>query len=264
MTGAQTVFRSLVIACGLLAASCNDNPAAKFIQKGTFNLSDDLMNASFSLAFTDQVQAPFDATFPIKTYGSVFATPYVDAAHTFEVGMNLNLQALYDNDFAQMTPTSTLPNGMSFPVKTPFPLIEVDAGSIVSGVGAKVLAYLDIKAFKWLGLATMVRGLDKNFPANLEVSQVFLFDKQGAPALVGTFFGPKLANDGTVERSGGLAIFANVKALAELRGSSRQPMEIRPEGPLEIRGARAEYYRTHPAELQKAAEAMAKALSELK
>jgi hypothetical protein len=79
--------------------------------------------------------------------------------------------------------------------------------------------------------------------------------------VVGSFFGPKLDPDGAVVRSGGLALFANVKALIDARADgSSGAIELRPVGEPEVRGPNAEHYRKNPAQLEKAIQAALDAL----
>lgn len=259
-------FKNLVVVLGvvsgLLGASCNGNPAKQYIEKATFKLSDDLQSARVALVFTDKVKAAFETDFAIKDYGSVFTLPFEEGKQAFSAGFDLNMGVVYDTSFAQLEPTSSLPNGL--PLGLPNPVVAVPAGS-VSGGAAQFLAYVDIKGLSWLGMATMIEAVDANFPAGLSISQVFRRNKDGVPEVFGSFFGPTLNSDGTVAKAGGLAIFANVKALiTSAKEQADGTLELRPEAGLELSGPAAAYYRSHPVELSRVGKAYAEALSSLR
>ena len=63
---------------------------------------------------------------------------------------------------------------------------------------------------------------DAYFPAGLSISQSFLNNSQGAPAILASVFGPTLNMDGTLLRSGGIALFANVRQLIEGAKQARE------------------------------------------
>jgi hypothetical protein len=255
----STLSAFLILGFALSTTSCNDSKK-KYIDKAVFDLSPDLKSARVTLVFTDLVKSSLKTTFNIKDYGNVFTVPYMEGAQAFQAGFDLNMDVIYDNDFIEMTPTLNLPNGMTTGVSRP--LVQISAGSLGDGA-AEFLAYVDISEWSWLGMATMIKKVDEQFPQDLIVSQVFLRDSAGEPAVFGSFFGPKLNADGTVAKSGGLAIFANVKALAAARGDAQQPVELRSEPGLILSGKRASFYRSNPAALEKIGALYSKALSEL-
>jgi hypothetical protein len=246
-------------ALAIAAASCK--PAAKYLEKVTFDINPELSRAQVALVFTDKVRSNFAADFAIKDYGNLFTTPFSEGVQPFRAGFDLNLAVLMDNDFIQMAPTTTLPNGM--PLGTGGALVQVDAGSLGGG-SAEFFGYVDIRELKWLGMASMVRLVDDNFPADLVLSQVFLRDSSGNPAVFASFFGPKLNTDGSVSLPGGFALFANTKALFAAQGGRSGPIELRPESELQLSGPAAAHYRANPAELVRLGELWSRALNELR
>ena len=57
-------------------------------------------------------------------------------------------------------------------------------------------------------------------------------DEQGNPSVVGSIFGPKLNEDGSIDKAGGFALFANVRQLMDsglLRGG--KPVDLYPVMP---------------------------------
>jgi hypothetical protein len=232
----------------------------KYIDKAVFEISPDLNTAKVSLVFTQRVRANFSNEFAIKDYGTLYTLPFVQGSQPFQAGFNLNMSVLYDNEYVQMEPTSTLPNGM--PLGTDVPLVQVNAGVAFSR-NAQFLAYLDIRSLRWLGMATLIKAVDENFPTDLMVSQVFLRDQQGKPAVFGTFFGPRLNPDGTVAQPGGLSVFANVKALLGARSDTQLTIELKPEPGLILSGPAAEHYRAHPQELERVGDRFLEALGSL-
>jgi len=249
----------LILGFALTTTSCNDSKK-KYIDKAIFDLSPDLKSASVTLVFTDLVKSTLNTSSNIKNYGQVFTTPYLAGTQPFQAGVNLNMSVIYDNEFIEMSPTMTLPNGMATGVNRP--LVQISAGALADGA-AEFLAYVDISEWSWLGMATMIKKVDTQFPADLVVSQVFLRDSAGVPAVFGSFFGPSLNANGGVAKFGGLALFANVKALAAARGDSNRPVELSAEPGLILSGKRASFYQSNPAALEKIGALYSKALSEL-
>jgi hypothetical protein len=259
----QKILRTWMVAiCAWMASSCNDK-AADYLQKATFDLSDDFKSARIALVFTPKVKATFGSDFSIKDYGNLFTLPYVEGQQPFTAGFDLDMNVLYDNEYVEMAPTERLPNGL--PLGLPHAVVGVEAGSIG---GAHFHAYLDIKELSWLGMAVMIDAVDENFPEDLSVSQVFRRDAAGNPEVFGTFFGPMLDKQGNVIQSGGLALFANVKALIDARAEGRVnaagAVELSPEAGFELSGPAAAYYRAHPAELGRISQKYMEALSNLR
>ena len=249
---------ALVAIAALAAASCK--PTAKYLDRVAFKIDPDLNTASVALVFSDKVRPNFSADFAIKDYGNLYTRPFSEGVQPFQAGLDLNLSILLDNEYVQMTPTYVLPNGM--PLGTGGPLVQVGAGGIGNG-SAEFFGYLDIRELKWLGMSAMIRLVDENFPADIVISQVFLRDTAGEPAVFASFFGPKLNADGSVARPGGFALFANTRALFSAQGDRRGTIELFPESELQLAGPAAEHYRAHPVELARLGELWSKALSQL-
>ncbi len=227
----------------------------KFIEKATFEISDTLENLRASLVFTNKVKAPFSGGFAVKQYGGVFINPYTTTT-PFEAGFNLNLNIIYDQDYIHLAPTTTLPNGM--PTGLPYAVVEVNLGEVWEDK-LELLAYVDIRKGEWLGMAGLVSLIDENFPSGLVLSQVFLRDKTGRPAILGSFFGPYVNEQGQLLRAGGLALFANWKGIKDAIGMRRGKIDFFPEDKIVLSGPEAPYYESHPRELKKVAEKFMKA-----
>ncbi|OFZ81395.1 MAG: hypothetical protein A2583_05840 [Bdellovibrionales bacterium RIFOXYD1_FULL_53_11] len=185
--------------------------------------SDDLMNMSLSLVFADNIQTTMsgDITTP---YGNFFMIPYA-TTQPFEIGFNLDMSIFYDQEYVGLTPTTMLPNGT--PIGIPYPVIEIKKPTPIHEK-FDIYGYVDIGHYSWIGVAAIFSFMnDKYFPAGLSVSQVFLRNDLGQPAILASVFGPTLNPDNTIKVAGGISVFANVKQLIEEYGA--EPMNFKAE-----------------------------------
>lgn len=204
-----TLFSALLV----LNTGCN----FKIIDKVTFALNPNLESARVSLIFAKDIQTDIGGTFSVKDYGYVFANPSTPDA-PFNVGFDLNLSIVNDNDYIHYTPTTKLPSDDPLPTLINRALAQIQ---LEKPVGQKfdVYAYVDILGREWLGVAMILNYIDqKNFPAGLSFSRNFLKDKQGVPRAAAVIFGPKVDSAGNLVVPGGIALFANVAALIKGNG----------------------------------------------
>lgn len=237
------VYFACAAAMSFALAGCKKEDL-KFIDRVKFDFSDNLELASFGLLFTDKVKSEFFGTFNVKDYGYVYLNPYTPTT-PFEVGFNLYwTRIVNDTDYVKLQPTSYLPNGEPTGLN---PLVELKMGHSVSDK-YDMLAYVDVKNHSWLGTALIIQALNTNlFPEGLTIRQVYQRDEANNPVIMGYAFGPTTNPDGSLKRAGGLALFANVRYLAEHRLTG----EFKADAKIQLEGPAASYYEQHPSELLK-------------
>lgn len=202
-----------LVAAALGLAGCKEQN--KIIEKVTFKPSENLEVVRVSLVFTPRIQSDLAGGFAVKHYGYLFINPYT-ASQRFEIGFDLNTAIVNEQDYVHLSPTTVLPNGM--PIGLPHAVVEVRSPEPISPK-FDLYAYVDVLHLEWLGVAAMFSFVnDQYFPPGLSVNQAFLQDDQGRPGVIASVFGPTVASDGTLVRSGGIALFANVKRLIDHLG----------------------------------------------
>jgi hypothetical protein len=181
-----------------------------YFEKIKVDISENLESIKLSLVFKNTVKFDYSGRFMVQEYGSVFLTPFT-ATQPFEIGFDLSTNVFNDQDYVNLDPTKFLPNGM--PTGLTYPVVQVSGKTPVSDK-FDIFGYVDVKHFAWLGASAMLTVLDKQkLPENIFVQKTFMRDDANNPTVYGSVFGPELNSDGTVKRSAGVAVFANVKAL---------------------------------------------------
>ncbi len=242
-TWKSALLFAVVAALALSLTGCKKDNS--LIEKVTFKPTDDLRYVRIALTFSPNVQSDMVGSFQIKNYGILFVSPYT-STQRFEVGFDLDYASIInDQDYIHVEPTGTLPNGM--PIGLAYPVVEVRGDKPIHEK-FDLFGYVDILHGEWLGVAAMFSFInDKNFPANLSVSQVFFRDNEGIPRVMASVFGPKLNADGTLARNGGISLFANVRELLRDVGVERS---FYPERRPHLTGSAASLYEGNPKQLK--------------
>jgi hypothetical protein len=226
---------------------------SRLIEKVTFKPSQNLEVIRVSLVFGSKIKSDFAGSFSIKDYGYLFLNPYT-TTQPFEIGFDLNTSIVNEQDYIDITPTTVLPNGL--PIGIPQAVVEIKSPTPIHPK-FDIFGYVDILSKSWLGLAAMFSQIDEYFPMGLSVSQSFLSNAQGAPGVFASVFGPTVGSDGSIVRSGGIAVFANVRQLIEDMKAGR--IKPTPEGEfvfepsdeeIQLNGPAAPYYEEHPEALE--------------
>lgn len=254
-------MRSLIVALmAVCVFSTGCNKEDRLIDKVTFKPSDNLETIRVSLQFTKKVQADWAGGFALKHYGYIFVNPYTEA-QPFEVGFDLNTAIVNEQDYVNITPTTVFPNGV--PLGIDHALVQVQAETPIHPK-FDLYAYVDVLKQQWLGLASIFSFLsDRYFPAGLSISQIFWRDPAGNPGIIGAAFGPKVRPDGSLERAGGIAVLANVRAL--LASGKLQPgraVTFEALGSIELKGPAAPQYQGNTKALLKIEQNLINGLNE--
>ncbi len=207
LTLGRSTSTILFLLSSLFLTGCLDN----YIEKVVFEPSADLTNIHFSLIFSDDVKIKYDKKFKIKDFGYVYLEKYRKNQNPFQIGVNLKTSIVNEQDYVNIQPTDKLPNNMSLPVA--FPMIAIRSNESLAP-GFDFLAYIDVKYKSWIGVVALFDPTDESFPADLMLSQIFLRDQAGNPALVAQIFGPHQMADGT-KKQAGVALFGNFRALTK-------------------------------------------------
>lgn len=210
---------------GASAALTGCRGQSKLIEKVNVQVYENLEAVRVSLVFTNKVKSDLAFSFALKEYGYAFLSPHT-ATQPFEVGFDLNTSIVNEQDYAHLQPTTVFPNGV--PMGLPYALAEVRAETQLHSK-FDAYAYVDVLLQSWLGTATMFRfPKQEYFPRGLTISQVFLRDAQGNPGVIASIFGPELNSNGSVKRSGGIALLANVKQLVSMHRAKMNPSQHQP------------------------------------
>ncbi len=247
----KKVATHLAIAVLVFSTGCK-NGGLKLIDSITFKPSDDLEVVRISLVFSRNVKSDLAGAFSIKDYGFLFINPY-NQTEPFEVGFSLNTRIVNDQDFVNLTPTQVLPNGL--PIGGPdYALVQISSPTPISSK-FDLFGYADVLRGDWLGVAAMFTFInDQYFPEGLSIGQTFMRNQQGDPGVIAKVFGPTLKVDGTLERAGGIAVFANVRQLIDkgLVGPNAKPRKFYPEQTMPlVEGPQSPKYRGNLKALQR-------------
>jgi hypothetical protein len=181
-----------------------------------FEVAPNRESLTVTVNFDPSIQADFGGSYLVKNYGSVFVDPYVSKDEPFKVGFNLNTSIFFDNEYMTLTPTSMLPTG------TPIPSLigRVMVSARIPNLNTPNLIpyiYVDIPQVPsdgvWVGTVVLMNFTNQYFPAGLSISENFLKGRNGVPRLTAMVFGPKVDQNNHIIVPGGIAIFANIKAL---------------------------------------------------
>jgi xanthosine utilization system XapX-like protein len=215
-------FRLGLLVVFVLALMGCKSQQSNMIEKVTYRPSDDLQTITVSLLFKEDVQSNMDGEI-YTDYGVFFMKPYSIDEH-FQIGFELDMDIFYDQEYVGLSPVMTLPNGL--PIGIPYPVVEVKSPTPIDPK-FDMYGYVDVGHLSWLGVSTMFNFMnDENFPADLAITSVFLRDNEGKPGIIASVFGPSLAQDGTLIRSGGISLFANVRQLIKQWIDSGRSAEI--------------------------------------
>jgi hypothetical protein len=236
-----------VLAAALAFASfgCN-NPVPSIIDHVTFQPSDNLEVVQVAVVFASAIKSDFADEMTIGNYGYLFIDPFT-TNQPFEVGFDLNTSIFNEQSYVGIAPTEVLPNGV--PIGLPNAVVQLNDPKPISSQ-FDLYGYVDVLKTSWLGVAAMFQVIDQYFPAGLTVSQVFMRDSAGDPGIIADAFGPVLNADGTVQKAGGVALFANIRQLiANGTLVAGKKTEFRPEPGLKLSGPAAASYEGRIAKL---------------
>ncbi|MGK5087975.1 hypothetical protein WDW86_10485 [Bdellovibrionota bacterium FG-2] len=242
----SVLFICLAVASAAVMSGCKYK--SSIIQKATFQVSENLETVRVSLVFTDKIKSDLAGGFTLKDYGYLFINPFTQA-QPFEIGFSLNTSIVNDQDYISLTPTMVLPNGV--PIGIPYGLVEIRSPNPISPK-FDIFGYVDVLHANWVGVAAMFGFLnDEYFPEGLTVSQAFLNDGAGHAGIIASVFGPTLKADGTLQRAGGIAVFANIRQLINQGQNYRgKPIDAKPLPKLYIQGPNAASYEHNGVKLQ--------------
>ena len=225
---------------------------ASVIDGVAFKIDPNVQTAKVQLNFSSEVESDLGGTFDVKSgdrdYGTLEVEPSTSES-PFNVGFRLNLEIVNDpafNKLVQLNPVLDLPSGQPIPIPNlnrAFAQVKM-----VNEINPNfdIYAYIDAanNGREWVGVAMTLKFLNnKYFPAGLSVSKQFLKDSAGRARAVGAVFGPKVDNNGNLVKAGGIALFANLKALiagGKLEGGDKGSKLYIFDGPL------APYYEQNP------------------
>jgi len=204
-----------IMSFSLFLSGCKQK---KLVEKVNVEIAQNLEVIRLSLIFSEHIQSTITGGFTIKDYGYLFLNPYTED-QPFEVGFDLNTSVFNDQDYVNIEPTTVLPNGV--PIGLPYAVVELRGKDPISDK-FDLYGYVDVLEWSWLGVATLFGFInDSYFPVGLSIQQVFMRDDDGAAAILASVFGPTLDGEGNLLRSGGIALFANVRYLIDKLGSGR-------------------------------------------
>jgi len=207
----RSLFSVLIVAGMMLSLGCKGTTNS-VIDHVTFKLGDNMESARVSVVFKDTVQSNMYGSFPLKDYGSIFVNPNIPGTQPLELGFELNTKdVMNDFEYAQITPTETLPNGL--PMGLGYPIVEIRAAQPISD-NFDLYGYVDVLHAKWLGAAAMFKVMnDGGIPAGMALSMGFNPDAEGKPGILTSIYGPVLDNSGAIIRNGGIIVLANVRQM---------------------------------------------------
>lgn len=257
------ILTTAVLSLSFIASACN-RPAPQIIDKVKFVVSQDLKTVSVSLDFAKTIRTILDGDVAIKNYGSIFLKSYTPTT-PFSLGFALNTDIFNDQDYVNLTPTETLPNGL--PIGIGYPVVEIKGEQPISSK-FDLYGYLDIGHQSWIGVSTLFSFIDATtFPAGLSVQKTFFPSPAGLPGAIVSVFGPVVDANGVVIRQGGIALYTNVKQLVQqypphsLLSEAERTVELYPSDEISIEGANSAFYRSHPEKLLPYMNRMIKALN---
>ncbi|HLE00452.1 MAG TPA: hypothetical protein VJB59_09340 [Bdellovibrionota bacterium] len=194
--------------------------------------TDNFQNVRVSLFFKSDVQLLLDGKIGVGEYGHVYMYPWT-AGRPFEMGFELKSSVFHEPGYVSLKPTMYLPNGA--PIGLPYPVVEVGSEQPVTP-SFDLYGYVDVEHLSWLGMAGIFEiSENSDIPAGLTLTQVFLRDETGVPTLFASVLGPAFNTDGSVKQRAGLALFANIKALA-LKTRAGEPTILKPEKKIYVTG----------------------------
>lgn len=195
-------FIALTVVAGLfLSTGCqqNDTPA-------TFSITVPQPNTlETSITLTKHYGINLTGNFPILQYGSIFLNGEAPD-HGFNFGFTLNTAAFLQQSWVNYQEVSTLPTGDAFPSWQTGPVVDV----IIPPANTNAVDwhfYFGTHGQFYMGVASVIHGIDANFPAvRLEYS---FYDNQGRVIIGLVFFGPKVTN-GHLDSPGGIFVGTNI------------------------------------------------------
>jgi len=191
-----------------MGAKCVSTPTSR-VDHVSVTLNADGSGLKAFVVFPTTNTATYSGNVSVKDYGSISFSPY-SAASPLQFGFDLKTSLFSDLDYAAMTPSDELANGM--PLGSGKKMVEIDGGT---GDNRQTFyGYADMKDQVWLGAAAIFGStLDDNFPAGLMLTQYYKLDEGGQPQIVVFINGPKLNTDNSIQTVGQVSIFANVRDL---------------------------------------------------
>jgi hypothetical protein len=229
----------VLVATVLIISSLGCNQEAPLIERVDVKISENLQSLKVALVFSKRVQSPISGVVDLKKYGHLFVDAYTPT-QPFAVGLDLDTAIFNDQDYIELTPTTTLPNGL--PIGIPYPVVEIRLPEPVSP-DFDLYGYADVLHTSWLGMATLLNVLDNNhFPVGLSITQIFYRDQVGQPGILASVFGPVLGQDGSIVRHGGISLFVNARQLIEQFGHGARDRSFFPEKQIQLNGPAAAMY----------------------
>lgn len=247
MTIRELKVAVLALSClALLAFLPGFSCSKPLISDVAFSVEPNLETLKIALNFSKDVQTDLGGSFDVKNYGAIEVEPTTPTT-PFNVGFRLNLGIVNDQDYVRLTPVTTLPSGQPLPFNVNRAMAQV---KLVNQINPNfdVYAYVDIVGKEWLGVAVTLKFINnKYFPAGLSVSKQFLKNSQGLARAAGSVFGPKVDSNGQLLIPGGIALFANAKAIIQdAKGSGQLEGTDKGSKLMLFNGLQAPYYEKHP------------------
>jgi hypothetical protein len=232
----------------VLFSACRQQDTELF-DEVVFSFSENYEEISVSLYFGEHVKSRIATGTPIKNYGAVFTRPSIGNQHPFEFGFRLQTAIFNDPDYALHVPTRELPNGAE--IGTSHPLVQIENEN-PTDPHLSLYGYVDVLHSDWLGMSGIFQFMDERFfPSDLVMRKVFLWDENGSPIIMASAFGPQRENDGSLKREGGVALFANARALfGTMQTSAKNEIRVSGGGGVELYGPAAPYFQNHWEELK--------------
>lgn len=223
----------------LAAAGCKKTSIISGID---YEVRPNLETVKVAMNFANNIKTDLGGSFTVKDYGTLDVTPWTPT-NPFSVGFTMNTNVLNDQDYVNFTPTTVLPNGDPLPIAANRAYAQVKLENPINK-NFDVYAYVDAYQHEWFGVAVLLNVInDKYFPAGLTITTNFLKDKVGNARGVGAFFGPAIDSNGKMTKSGGIAFFANIKALVAAQKANVKANEKR-ANPYLFSGTMASYYKS--------------------
>jgi hypothetical protein len=219
MTHRAKVFVVVLLSIATLGLLSGFSGCQKsFISDVSFTVEPNIETATLLLNFAKDVQSDLGGSFPVKNYGTLELNPSTTTS-PFSVGFRLNTNIFNDQEYVRLQPTLDLPNGQPIPALVNRALAQVKLKNQINP-NFDIYTYVDVVGREWLGVAVTLKYTNSIFPGGLAVSQNFLKDSKGNARAVAAIFGPKLDGNGNIAVPGGIALFANVRALIDDAKSS--------------------------------------------
>lgn len=251
------LFCATLLAALMVFSGCD---SSSLVSSFNASVEPNLETLTTNLVFAKDVKSDLGGSFSIKDYGTIDVQPSTPET-PFNVGLRLNLDIVNDLEFIRYQPTTTLPAGQPLPTLINRAMAQVKLKNDISS-NFDIYAYVDILGKEWVGAVLTLKFLNNCFPAGISITKNFLKTKNGPARGVGTFFGPKLDDNGKMLVPGGMAVFVNAKALVdEARGKQLALLDTKGSAYM-FGGPTGDHYAKNPSQAQHLEQAIKTALNE--